>query len=66
MTIGWRKPTDHEIVAHDRHTIMNHDHGATVAHDLCAIDGPQSSCDRGHQLAFHWIKRLAFLAGIPL
>ena len=50
IAIGRRKPHDREIVAHDRRL----------------IDGPRSSCDRGHQSPFHQIKRPAFLVGIPL
>ena len=48
--IGRRKPTDREIVAHDR----------------CVISGPRSSCDRGHQSVFTASDGLDFLWEISL
>ena len=53
MAIGRRKPTDREIIAHDRHVIVAHDHCTIVANDHRVIDGPRSSCDHGHQSAVH-------------
>ena len=74
MAIEQWKPTDceivahdcHAMVAHDCHTMVAHDRHTIVAQDHRTIDGPRSSCDRGHQSAFHRIKWPTFLMGIPL